>query len=512
MISDGNGVPVNGHVHVIVNGPPTANADTATVAEDQAARIDVLANDVDDQSLGFLRVTSVTQGLHGAVAINADKTVSYTPVLNYNGTDSLTYTITDGYNLTSTATVTITVTPVNDAPVAVADTAAVAEDGFVDAAVLGNESDPDGDTLTVTSVTQGAHGAAVIHPDGTVRYTPAADYNGSDSFTYTISDGNGGTAMATVTVAVAAVDDAPVAVNDSAAVTAGGAATISVLANDTDIDGPSLSVTSVTQGAHGTVAINGGQTVTYTAGLYIGVDSFTYTVSDGAGGTATATVTVNVTMPARVATGLQVRYDFNEGSGDTIQDTSGAGAPLNLTVKSTSAVNWLSGGLAVNSKTTIASAGPATKIIDAAQSSNAITVEAWLLPSSLTLNGPAGILRLAKNHAQRNLVFGQSGGRYETEIRTSSGRPSLQSPAGSLSLELAHVVYTRSNSGEAVYYINGILVSSQTAGGDLSAWGSDQKLSLADDWQGTYFLMAVYGRALTSAEVQQNFLAGANGN
>jgi hypothetical protein len=314
-----------------------------------------------------------------------------------------------------------------------------------------------------------------------------------------------------VTLNVTAVNDAPVAVNDSTTVAAGGVATVSVLTNDTDVDGPSLAVTSVTQGAHGAVAISGSQ-VTYTAALYVGADSFTYTVSDGAGGTATATVTVDVTTPARVATGLQVRYDFNEGSGDTIQDTSGAGAPLNLTVKSTSAVHWLSGGLAVNSKTTIASADPATKIIDAAQSSNAITVEAWLLPSSLTLNGPAGILRLAKNPAQRNLVFGQSGGRYETEIRTSSGRPSLQSPAGSLSRELTHVVYTRSSSGEAVYYVNGILVSSQTAGGDLSAWSPDQKLSLAEDWQGTYFLMAIYSRALTGTEVQQNYLAGVNGN
>ncbi|HEX2551156.1 MAG TPA: Ig-like domain-containing protein, partial [Nocardioidaceae bacterium] len=138
VVSDGGGAPVTGHVHIVVNGPPAANADTATVAEDQVARIDVLANDTDDQSLGFLRVTSVTQGLHGAVAIDADRTVSYTPAPNFNGADSFTYTITDGYNSTSTATVTVAVTPVNDAPVAAADTAAVAEDGSVDVAVLSN--------------------------------------------------------------------------------------------------------------------------------------------------------------------------------------------------------------------------------------------------------------------------------------------------------------------------------------------------------------------------------------
>ena len=270
-------------------------------------------------------------------------------------------------------------------------------------------------------------------------------------------------------------------------------------------------MTSVTQGAHGAVAISGSQ-VTYTAALYVGADSFTYTVSDGAGGTATATMTVNVTAPPRVVTGIQARYDFNEGSGSTVSDTSGVGTPLNLTIASPASVIWTSGKLTVNTATSIASPGSATKIISAAQAGNALTVEAWIQPASLTLTGPARILTLTKNSSQRNLVFGQSGSRYETQLKTSTGTPALQSPASSLSLGLTHVVYTRASSGQAVYYINGIQVSTSTTTGTFATWGTDHKLILSDNWQGSYFLMAVYGRALTGAEVQQNYLAGANAN
>jgi hypothetical protein len=188
------------------------------------------------------------------------------------------------------------------------------------------------------------------------------------------------------------------------------------------------------------------------------------------------------------------------------------GTPLNLTIGSPSSVTWISGGLRVNTATAISSSGFASKIISAAQAGNEITVEAWVSPSSLTLRGPARFATIMKNGSQRNLVFGQSGSRYETQIKTSTATASLQSPASSLTQALTHVVYTRSSSGAAVWYINGVQVSTQTTTGNLSTWGTDQKLTLGDNWQGSYFLLAVYGRALTGAEVQQNYLAGVNGN
>ena len=494
-----------------INDPPVANADSWGVEEDTTPPINVLANDTDPDG-DTLTIASVSQPAQGTVQINPDQTLTYAPPPNFTGDVSFTYTVSDGNGGTATAVVTVSVSPVNDPPVANADTATVAEDGTVNVAVLTNDSDMDGDTLTVAAATQGAHGTVAVNPDKTVKYTPAANYNGADSFTYTISDGHGGTATASVAVSITTVNDAPVAVNDSRTVAAGSAVTIPVLANDADVDGPNLSVSVVTQGAHGTVAINAGQTVTYTASLYIGSDTFTYTVADGAGGTATATANITITAPARVATGLQARYDFNEGSGSTVSDTSGVGTPLNLTIASPSSVSWISGGLRVNTATAISSSGFASKIISAAQSGNAITVEAWVSPSSLTLSGPARIATIVKNSSQRNLVFGQSGNRYETQIKTSSGTPSLQSPASSLTQALAHVVYTRSSSGAAVCYIDGVQVSTQTAAGNLSSWGTDQKLTLADNWKGSYYLLAVYGRALTGAEVQQNYLAGANVN
>ncbi|HEX6902960.1 MAG TPA: Ig-like domain-containing protein [Thermoanaerobaculia bacterium] len=513
-ISDGNGGTDTATVTVsvsAVNDAPVANDDIATVDEDGSTSFAVLGNDTDVDG-DSLSVASVTQGASGAVSINANGTLMYTPSANFNGNDSFTYTVSDGNGGTDTATVTVTISAVNDPPTANADSAAVAEDGFVNVAVLGNDSDPESDTLTVTAVTQGSFGAVSINPDKTVRYAPSANYNGADSFTYTISDGNGGSATATVTMSVAAVNDAPVAVNDSAAVAAGAAVTVSVLANDSDIDSPSLTITGVTQGAKGSVAINANGTVTYTAGLFSGSDSFTYTISDGNGGTTTGTVNVTLQAPARVTSGIQTRYDFNEGSGSTVNDTSGVGTPLNLTIGSTSSVTWLSGGLSVNTATAITNNNAATKIINAVRASNEITVEAWITPDSTSLTGPARILQLWKNNSQRNLVFGQSGNRYETQLKTSTGTPSLLSPASSVTLDLVHLVYTRNSAGQTVYYINGSQVTSGTASGNLSGWATDHKLSLADNWRGDYFLLAVYGRALTSSEVQQNFLAGQNAN
>src|SRR4029450_3877754 len=116
--------------------------------------------------------------------------------------------VSDGNGGTDTATVTVTVTPVNDAPVANDDTASVVEDGSVTVNVLGNDSDIDNDTLTVTAVTQGANGAVTLNP---VTYTPSPNFFGTDSFTYTISDGTGGvggTDTATVNVTIAPSNDA----------------------------------------------------------------------------------------------------------------------------------------------------------------------------------------------------------------------------------------------------------------------------------------------------------------
>lgn len=165
--------------------------------------------------------------------------------------------------------------------------------------VLANDSDPDGDVLTITAVSVPAHGTATITGGG-ISYTPAAGYSGSDSFTYTISDGHGGTATAAVTVTVNPAADPnqlPIAVNDDGGVLKGYDTDIDVLANDSDPDGDSLTVIEVEHTGPGiaTITINDDNTVHYQSiHGYSGPDTFEYTISDGHGGTAKATVTIYV--------------------------------------------------------------------------------------------------------------------------------------------------------------------------------------------------------------------------
>ncbi|MCB9009759.1 MAG: tandem-95 repeat protein [Ardenticatenaceae bacterium] len=150
----------------------------------------------------------------------------------------------------------------NAAPVAVDDSATTDEDTAVTIDVLANDSDSDGDSLTVESVTDPTNGT-VVNNGTDVTYTPNANFNGVDSFSYTVSDGNGGSDTATVTITVNGVNDAPVANDDSATTDEDTAVTIDVLANDSDSDGDSLTVESVTHPTNGT-AVNNATDVTYT--------------------------------------------------------------------------------------------------------------------------------------------------------------------------------------------------------------------------------------------------------
>ena len=294
-ISDGNGESDTATVNVTVtavNDAPVAVVDSDTTDEDTAKTLTVLSNDTDVEG-DSLTVSAVTQGTNGSVTHTAND-VTYTPAADFNGADSFTYTISDGNGGTDTATVSITVTAVNDAPVAVVDSDTTDEDTAKTLTVLTNDSDIDGDTLTVTAITQGTNGS-VTHTANDVTYTPAADFNGADSFTYTISDGNGESDTATVNVTVTAVNDAPVAVVDSDTTDEDTAKTLTVLSNDTDVEGDSLTVSAVTQGTNGSVTHTAND-VTYTpAADFNGADSFTYTISDGNGGTDTATVSITVT-------------------------------------------------------------------------------------------------------------------------------------------------------------------------------------------------------------------------
>ena len=279
---------------------PVAGDDTGSTLENNAVTINVLANDTDADS-DVLSVSAVGEAANGTVAINDDGTVTYTPNADFFGDDSFTYTVSDDTGLTDTATVAVAViedTPDPIAPVAGDDTGSTLENNAVTINVLANDTDADSDVLSVSAVGEAANGTVAINDDGTVTYTPNADFFGDDSFTYTVSDDTGLTDTATVAVAV--IEDtpdpiAPVAGDDTGSTLENNAVTIDVLANDTDADSDVLSVSAVGEAANGTVAINDDGTVTYTPNAdFFGDDSFTYTVSDDTGLTDTATVTVTV--------------------------------------------------------------------------------------------------------------------------------------------------------------------------------------------------------------------------
>ncbi|MDF1722629.1 MAG: calcium-binding protein [Minwuia sp.] len=242
------------------NADPTANDDQAILAEDTSILIDVLANDVDPDG-DALVISAVSGAANGVVEI-AGNQVRYTPDANFNGSDSFTYSVADGAGGTDgPADVSVTVTPVNDAPVASDDQVVTDEDVTVVIDVLGNDLDVDGDSLSVIAAS-GLNGAVSIGTTGLLTYTPEADFNGSDSISYTIDDGNGGQDVANVAVTVTPVNDAPtdIALDDaSVRETAGQGDLVGRLSGD-DPDGDDL-VFTLLDDAGGRFALDGDRLV-----------------------------------------------------------------------------------------------------------------------------------------------------------------------------------------------------------------------------------------------------------
>ncbi len=309
-VSDGNGGTDTGHVTIDLTctaDAPVASDDTVTVAEDSAdndVTADLLANDSDPDG-DTLTITSADNATGGSVDLTAG-VVTFTPNANIcgDGAGSFDYTIDDGDGGTDSAQATVDVTCDNDAPVAGDDSASGAEDAdvVVNAAdLLGNDTDVENDTLTVTGVSNPT-GGTVDLTAGVITFTPDADLcgDGAAGFDYTVDDGNGGTDTGHVTIDLDCVNDNPVATDDSAAGTEDTDVSIDaadLLANDTDTENDTLTVTGVLNPVGGTVDLTAG-TITFTPDADLcgtGVASFDYTVDDGNGGTDTGTVTIDLT-------------------------------------------------------------------------------------------------------------------------------------------------------------------------------------------------------------------------
>ncbi len=300
-ITDGNGGR-DWASHTItveaVNDAPDATDDSATTDEDTPVTIPVLDNDSDPDG-DPLTVTEATSP-DGDVVINPDGTITFTPADNFNGPTTITYTVTDPDGNEDTATVNVVVNPVNDGPETGPggvedDVAETDEDTPVDIDVLANDSDPDGDPLTVTEATS-PDGDVVINPDGTITFTPDENFNGETTITYTVEDPSGESAQATVTVTVNPINDAPEAVDDADGTQEDTAITVDLLANDFDVDGDDLTVIAVSVPAdQGTVVNNGDGTATFTpAPNFNGEATISYTIEDEEGLTDSAIHTVDV--------------------------------------------------------------------------------------------------------------------------------------------------------------------------------------------------------------------------
>ncbi len=292
-----------------VNSPPVAANDAYSTARRQPLSVPakgVLANDSDPDGDALTAVLA-SNPAHGSVTLNGNGSFTYTPTGDYTGPDAFTYRASDGSLNSNVASVAITVTAVNGPPVAAADSYSTNEDTPLSVpakGVLTNDTDPDGDPLSAALDTNVAHGTLTLNANGSFSYTPAANYNGPDSFTYHASDGTLTSSPVTVSITVVAVNDAPVAVADTYSTVESTPLTVpakGVLANDTDAESDPLTAVLVTGPTHGTLALNPDGSFTYTpVPHYTGPDAFNYQANDGKLNGDPAIVTVTVTPAPRV--------------------------------------------------------------------------------------------------------------------------------------------------------------------------------------------------------------------
>ncbi|MGH9967435.1 MAG: DNA/RNA non-specific endonuclease [Pyrinomonadaceae bacterium] len=362
------------------NPPGTANQ-SANTSEDTSVQITLDAVRSNNNTLTYSIVSGPLHGSLGSISAASctsgacTATVTYNPGLDYTGSDSFTFKAGDGAIDSNVSTVSITITEVNDPPTAADDSKSTNEDtplSFSASDLTANDNlgpaNESSQLLTVTTVIGdgNTHGSVQLN-SGMVTYTPAADYNGPASFTYTVCDDgttNGAPdskcAGGTVNVTVNPENDAPVAGNESYSTdwnTILNVPAPGVLANDADIDGGALSAQLVSNVSHGLLVLNSDGSFTYTPVLnFAGTDSFSYRAFDGAdySNVATVTITVNCAQltslgPASVWIGLKNSDDLGTkfdllaevlkngtvvGSGQ-LNDVPGGGSGFNNAVQRT---------------------------------------------------------------------------------------------------------------------------------------------------------------------------------
>ncbi|EMK2732411.1 tandem-95 repeat protein, partial [Vibrio alginolyticus] len=279
----------------LTNSPVTLSAveedsDPITITTDE------LLSNVNIDDADTLVITNVTiESGNGTLIDNSDGSWTYIPEADDDTEVSFSYDIIDNDGGVINGTANLDITPVNDAPIATNDAIQTDEDSQVVIDVLANDSDIEGDDLIITSASVPEEQGIVEIIDGKLVFTPAENFNGNATISYTISDGELED-EAQVSVTVNSVNDAPIASNDTTITEEDSSVTIDVLPNDTDIDGDTLSIQSASvPEAQGTVEIVDGKLVFIPAENFHGDAEITYTVTDGS---LTDQATVNVTVNA----------------------------------------------------------------------------------------------------------------------------------------------------------------------------------------------------------------------
>src|SRR6188768_589223 len=287
-----------------VNDVPVAVDDTNTTMEDTPVSGDASTNDTASGDGGNTWTLVGVDGgaTNGSVVMNPDGTYTYTPDPDFNGMDTITYMVCDTNGDCSTAEIIITITPVNDAPVAVDDTNTTNEDTPVmgDASTNDTPSGDGGNMWTLVGVDGAAtNGSVVMNPDGTYTYTPDPDFNGMDTITYMVCDTNGDCSTAEIIITITPVNDVPVAVDDTNTTNEDTPVMGDASTNDTPSGdgGNTWSLVGVDGGAmHGSVVMNPDGTYTYTPETnFNGMDTITYMVCDTNGDCSTAIIIITVT-------------------------------------------------------------------------------------------------------------------------------------------------------------------------------------------------------------------------
>ncbi len=321
-----------------VEDPPLANSSTVTTNEDTNVAVNLSASDPEGASLIYTLLSSPLKGTLTGTPPN----LTYKPNANANGADSFTFKVSDGALESGVATVSVSITPVNDAPVANAQSLSTAEDTPLAVSVSG--SDVEGSALSYSLVTAPSKGSL----SGTlpnVTYTPQANYNGSDSFVFRVNDGSTNSANATVSISVTPVNDAPVATSSSASTSKNNAVAVNLPA--TDVDGNPLTYTVVSGPANGTLS-GSGANLTYTPATdFTGSDSFTWRASDGTLQSAVATVSISVVVSnaAPVANAQSVTATEDTAKAITVSGSDPENAALTYTLVSGPTRGSLSGSL-----------------------------------------------------------------------------------------------------------------------------------------------------------------------